>query len=83
MLRIQFDRERPEAVRSDGRPDALWEILLSLHVLQDPRAAAAHERWRRHVCDRLTAPMRHLAEFAPPTGYSPDFLTPLGGAADL
>ncbi|WP_052810069.1 ArsR/SmtB family transcription factor [Streptomonospora alba] len=76
MLRIRFDEQYPEAVHLAERPDALWEMLLSLHALQDPRAAPGHEPWRQRVCGRLTAPMRRLAEFAPPTGYSPDFLTP-------
>ncbi|MDA0567537.1 winged helix-turn-helix domain-containing protein [Streptomonospora sp. S1-112] len=78
MLRIHFDPARPEPVHSAARPDAMWEVLLSLHALQDPFADPGLDRWRARVRRDLTAPMRRLAALAPPEGYSPDFLTPLG-----
>ncbi|MBX9390312.1 hypothetical protein K5M73_19045, partial [Streptomonospora halotolerans] len=78
MLRIHFDPARPEPVHSAARPDAMWEVLLSLHTLQDPFADPGHDRWRARVRRDMTEPMRRLAALAPPEGYSPDFLTPLG-----
>ncbi|MFC3999738.1 ArsR/SmtB family transcription factor [Nocardiopsis sediminis] len=60
----------------------MWEVLLSLHLLQDPHPDRL-DGWRRRVGDLLTPQMRLLAEIAPPWGYSPDFLTPLPNAGSL
>ncbi|MFC4563215.1 ArsR/SmtB family transcription factor [Nocardiopsis mangrovi] len=82
MLRIHFTRQTPERLHIAREPDAMWETLLSLHLLQDPNPDPL-DGWRRRVGDLLTPRMRLLAEVAPPWGYSPDFLTPLAGPGSL
>ncbi|GAA3755313.1 ArsR/SmtB family transcription factor [Salinactinospora qingdaonensis] len=78
VLRIHFTPESPEEIHHADQPDAMWEILLSLHALQE-RADTGDSRWRARVAEGMTGPMRRLAHLTPPRGYSPDFLTPLSG----
>lgn len=68
-LRIHFSQDDLARISVAGAPDVMWEILLSLHMLQ---SKAAFEHWRHRVGDRG----RRLYHLAPPQGYSPDFLTP-------
>ncbi len=78
MLRIHFTTEDLARVRVAAGPEPLWEILLSLHMLQQRDGALVFGHWRqqqRGLDRRLTEP---LIELAPPRGYSPDFLTPTG-----
>ncbi|MEU5612733.1 DUF5937 family protein [Streptomyces sparsogenes] len=75
-LRIHFDSDDLVNIRFSNRPDPLWEILLSLHLLQSDEGEQLYGRWRQTVKKKLTKMDRHLLELAPPQGYSPDFLTP-------
>ncbi|MEV1174767.1 helix-turn-helix domain-containing protein [Nonomuraea sp. NPDC049784] len=62
--------------------DPLWDVLLSLHVLQEGRDLIYGEWWRR--TRQVKVPdIRLLLSLAPPQGYSPDFLTPGRGGAAL
>ncbi|HEY3511855.1 MAG TPA: winged helix-turn-helix domain-containing protein [Kribbella sp.] len=84
MLRIHFTPRDLTRVTVATRPAPLWEVLLSLHMLQHSEGRLIFEDWRRRV--RATvAPdqMRLLLELTPPKGYSPDFLTPAGSAPDF
>jgi DNA-binding transcriptional ArsR family regulator len=84
MLRIHFTPRDLTRVTVATRPAPLWEVLLSLHMLQHSEGRLIFEDWRRHV--RATvAPdqMRLLLELTPPRGYSPDFLTPSESASDF
>ncbi|PSK98378.1 ArsR family transcriptional regulator [Murinocardiopsis flavida] len=76
MLRFHFSDDRREPVASAPAPDPMWEVLLSLHLLLGAAGGTAYERWRAGVYARMTPGMWALASLAPPTGYSPDFLTP-------
>ncbi|MFC9688273.1 helix-turn-helix domain-containing protein [Kribbella sp. NPDC056951] len=63
---------------------AVWEVLLSLHMLQQSDGRAIFGGWRR----RTQAAVRpevldRLRRLAPPRGYSADFLTPSGEDEDF
>ena len=73
-LRIHFSSHDMNRVTIDDAPDPLWELLLSLHMLQSDDGPEVFGRWRDQV--RRTQPGRRLFRIAPPRGYSPDFLTP-------
>ncbi|WP_327637157.1 winged helix-turn-helix domain-containing protein [Kribbella sp. NBC_00482] len=84
MLRIHFTPRDLTRVTVATTPAPLWEVLLSLHMLQHSEGRLIFEDWRRHV--RATvAPdqMRLLLELTPSKGYSPDFLTPAEPAPDF
>lgn len=81
MLRIHFTSEDLQRVTVAGRSDPTWDLLLSLHVLQERTATLAFGQWRRRVRAELPKSVRLLFELAQPWGYSPDFLTPGRGDA--
>lgn len=88
MLRIHFTAEDVARVRIARRPDALWEVALSLHLLQSRAAALVFDPWRREVAHALRqagmAPTLRALSWLNPLGpYFPDFLTPVPGAAEL
>ncbi|WP_026414321.1 ArsR/SmtB family transcription factor [Actinomadura oligospora] len=76
MLRIHFTPEDLRRTRLAEGPEPLWEILLSLHKLTDGQGRPVFDGWRRRVRSRPSAWSRDLPLLAPPSGYSPDFLTP-------
>ncbi|MFF8373174.1 ArsR/SmtB family transcription factor [Streptomyces lydicus] len=82
-VRIHFSLEDLARTHIAERLDPLWEVLLSLHLLQNRDGAATFARWRRHTLPRLDEPARALLALAPPRGYSPDFLTPEASAHGL
>ncbi|MEO3756027.1 helix-turn-helix domain-containing protein [Streptomyces sp. B6B3] len=91
MLRIHFTGEDLVGTRVAPSADPLWEILLSLHVLQRPAGQRPNGPWRRQLNQRLLAanhaewiaPTRKLLPLAPVAGYNPDFLTPIQGLLGL
>ncbi|MEV7419371.1 winged helix-turn-helix domain-containing protein [Streptomyces sp. NPDC089919] len=76
MLRIHFTGVDLARVRMAGRPDALWETILSFHRLRDRRDARLFGEWRTETRTRLNGETRLLGALIPPRGYFPDFLTP-------
>ena len=88
MLRILFSSEDLARTRVAPAPDPVWELVLSLHLLQDGgRGAhagggvAAIGGWRRTIQEELRrdgrlARMQLLFRLNPPHNYFPDFLTP-------
>jgi DNA-binding transcriptional ArsR family regulator len=76
MLRIHFTSEDLRKVTITNAADPLWDVLLSLHTLQDGSASLRFAEWRRKTLAELLVEVRLLTELAPPLGYSPDFLTP-------
>ncbi|SRR5216683_331385 len=80
MLRIHFTTDDLGRVRIAGRPDPLWEILLSLHLVRQGDGELVFGQWRASVWERLDPTARLLFDLAPSRGYSPDFLTPTRGA---
>ncbi|SKC71168.1 helix-turn-helix domain-containing protein [Krasilnikoviella flava] len=94
MLTIDLSAEDLTRLRAPGRPDPMWDTVLSLHLLQNRQAALAFDPWRRQVRARfveagLTTTVAALAGLAPFASYFPDFLTPtpeagsgVGGGSD-
>jgi len=88
MMRIFFTGDDVARTRLAPAPDVLWEIALSLHALQNQRADLAFGSWRMGVSAELrlspiSPQLRLLLALCPPTGYFPDFLTPLAGTEGL
>lgn len=84
MLRIHFGSEDVARTTLRSEPDLLWELLLSLHMLQVGDGQVAFGSWRQRM--RRTLPrelLGPLTTLAPPIGYSPDFLTPATDATDV
>ncbi|MEV4312461.1 helix-turn-helix domain-containing protein [Actinocrispum sp. NPDC049592] len=80
MLRVHFTPEDLTRVRIRPEPLPLWEVLLSLHLLQTRHGDVVFGQWRRRARPALSD---ILTTLAPPKGYSPDFLTPAVDSADL
>lgn len=83
MLRVHFTSEDLARVRVRAEPDPLWEVLLSLHLLQTQQGAVEFGAWRGGARSAPLPFVRMLTTLARPKGYSPDFLTPPTDAADL
>lgn len=78
MLRIHFTAQDLARTTIAHEPDPLWEILLSLHMVQSGGGELTFGRWRRSVKASVNrADMLLLRELTPAMGYSPDFLTPV------
>jgi DNA-binding transcriptional ArsR family regulator len=81
MLKIIFSREDLLRTRVAPVADPVWELVLSLHLLQGRGRDPLLTAWRRTVARGLrtdTAAERYrlLLALNPPRGYFPDFLTP-------
>jgi DNA-binding transcriptional ArsR family regulator len=81
MLKIYFSREDVLRTRVAPTADPLWELVLSLHLLQARGGDPLLSQWRREVTDGLRRQgeidrLRLLFAVNPPRGYFPDFLTP-------
>jgi len=84
VLRIHFTADDLARVSIAAEPDPLWEVLLSLHMVQGGDGALMCGPWRRRTRDRFNgSDLRLLRDLAPPTGYSPDFLTPIDAGPAL
>lgn len=83
MLRIHFCADDLARTRIAPGPDVMWEIVLSLQLLQNREGAVVFDRWRRDVRDRLGPWLRPLITLAPHAAYFPDFLTPPEVSLDL
>ncbi len=84
MLRIHFTAEDLAHTTIATEPDLLWEVLLSLHMLQVRDAELVFGRWRRNARDGVgRTDLLLLRDLSPPMGYSPDFLTPAGGGPHI
>ncbi|NGN67046.1 winged helix-turn-helix transcriptional regulator [Streptomyces sp. A7024] len=79
MLRVHFTAEDLARVRVAARPDFLWEITNSMQTLQRRDGARVFGEWRRWARPRVADSGRLLSHLLPPSGYSPDFLTPTRG----
>jgi DNA-binding transcriptional ArsR family regulator len=83
MLRVHFTSDDLARVRVLDEPHPLWEVLLSLHLVQTQQGGVVFGDWRRGVLSATRPVVRMLATLARPRGYSPDFLTPPVDALDL
>ena len=81
MLRIFFSSEDIARTRVASAADPVWELILSLHLLQGRTHDPVMSGWRRDVYrslrrDTVSSQQRLLFALNPPRGYFPDFLTP-------
>ncbi|NYH45069.1 DNA-binding transcriptional ArsR family regulator [Micromonospora jinlongensis] len=81
MLKIHFSGEDILRTRLAPAADPIWELVLSLHVLQGRNRDPLTANWRRTVSQALrqdvaSEQLRLLFALNPPRGYFPDFLTP-------
>ncbi|WP_030486794.1 ArsR/SmtB family transcription factor [Micromonospora chokoriensis] len=81
MLKIHFSGEDVLRTRVAPAADPVWELVLSLHVLQGRTRDPLTANWRRSVArdlrqDSASEQLRLLFALNPPRGYFPDFLTP-------
>ncbi|MFI5841724.1 ArsR/SmtB family transcription factor [Catenuloplanes sp. NPDC051500] len=83
MLRVHFTAADLARTTIADQPDPLWEVLLSLHQTQTRDGQPTFGSWRRRAATAPRADLALLRELAPPTGYSPDFLTPGAAGDDL
>lgn len=88
MLRIFFSTEDIARTRVAPAPDPIWELVLSLHLLQGRTRDPSMVGWRRTVWRSLRGQgdnghFRLLFSLTPPRGYFPDFLTPYEGLQGL
>ncbi|MEV1332292.1 winged helix-turn-helix domain-containing protein [Micromonospora costi] len=87
MLKIYFSGEDVLRTRVAPAADPVWELILSLHLLQGRSRDPMMTTWRRSVArglrqENASDQFRLLFALNPPRGYFPDFLTPyasLGG----
>ncbi|MDZ5442074.1 winged helix-turn-helix domain-containing protein [Micromonospora sp. 4G57] len=88
MLKIFFTSEDILRTRVAPTADPVWELVLSLHLLQGRSRDPLLANWRRSVArtlrtDSATDRLRLLFALNPPRGYFPDFLTPYESRAGL
>jgi DNA-binding transcriptional ArsR family regulator len=83
VLRVHFTSDDLARVRVLGEPHPLWEVLLSLHLLQTQQGGVVFGGWRRGALAKPLPFVRMLTTLARPKGYSPDFLTPPVDEPDL
>ncbi|MGB2572454.1 ArsR/SmtB family transcription factor [Micromonospora citrea] len=81
MLTIHFSPEDILRTRMAPAADPVWELVLSLHLLQGRSSDPLMAHWRRGVArelrrDAASERLRLLFALNPPRGYFPDFLTP-------
>ncbi|NES15226.1 MULTISPECIES: helix-turn-helix domain-containing protein [Micromonospora] len=81
MLKIIFSSEDILRTRVAPAADPVWELVLSLHLLQGRGREPLLLEWRRAVARALRTEsdaeqFRLLFALNPPRGYFPDFLTP-------
>jgi DNA-binding transcriptional ArsR family regulator len=88
-LRIVFTREDLQRIRISDEPDPMWELVQSLHQLQErrpaPRFSAWHQQARARIAghDGARAMLGPLCTLVPPEGAFPDFLTPAPSLRDI
>ncbi|SBT52131.1 helix-turn-helix domain-containing protein [Micromonospora auratinigra] len=81
MLKVIFSSEDILRTRVAPAADPVWELVLSLHLLQGREREPLLLEWRRAVARALRTgadgeQFRLLFALNPPRGYFPDFLTP-------
>ncbi|WP_446218449.1 ArsR/SmtB family transcription factor [Micromonospora sp. IBHARD004] len=81
MLKILFTSEDILRTRVAPAADPVWELVLSLHLLQGRSRDPLLANWRRSLArtlrtDTAADRLRLLFALNPPRGYFPDFLTP-------
>ena len=88
VIRIYFTAADLGRVRLAGQTDEMWEIVLSLHMLQTRDLPLIFDGWRRRSGQAIrardiTEDVSGLTALNPASNYFPDFLTPVGYGGGL
>jgi DNA-binding transcriptional ArsR family regulator len=87
LLRVHFTSEDLGRLRLARSVDWMWEVVLSLHLLQSRELQLVFDSWRRHVAASLSPALVQCMAFLnavnPKASYFPDFLTPVNETGDL
>lgn len=89
VLRIVFTREDLQRLRISQEPDPLWELVQSLHHIQEGKPADPYQDWhrqaRRRIAghDRARALLGRLTTLVARQGNFPDFLTPVPSPPEI
>lgn len=76
VLRIHFTGADLARTRISREPDALWELMLSLHRLRRREETVVFGEWKKRTLVRVPAAVHRVTPLAPSRGYAVDFLTP-------
>ncbi|KID31855.1 hypothetical protein HQ32_00735 [Prauserella sp. Am3] len=88
-LRVVFTREDLQRVRFAERPDLMWELVQSLHQVQERVPEPRYATWHRDTHARIRrttnagSVLGPLCTLVPTTGTFPDFLTPTIDVPDI
>ncbi|WIY03843.1 helix-turn-helix domain-containing protein [Amycolatopsis mongoliensis] len=87
LLRIHFTSEDQGRVRLATSTDWMWEVVLSLHLLQPGEPDPVFDPWRRRLAVSLSPELKAAVDFLkvidPKASYFPDFLTPATETGDV
>jgi DNA-binding transcriptional ArsR family regulator len=87
LLRIHFTAEDQGRLRLATATDWMWEVVLSLHVLQSGEPDLAFTPWRRRLAEFRSPDLRAMVNFLnvinPNARYFPDFLTPVTATGEI
>lgn len=76
---VRFAFSATDLARTRFAVSPLWEVVASVRALRTAGPHSVHGRWRDRVAPRLAAAGLDrglLTDLVPPTGYTPDFITP-------
>jgi len=88
-LRIVFTREDLQHIRISAEPDPMWELVQSIHQLQERRPTPRYHEWHRQTRKRIAGHddarrvLGPLCTLVPHEGAFPDFLTPAPSPRDI
>jgi DNA-binding transcriptional ArsR family regulator len=80
---VRFAFSASDMARTRFAVSPLWEVVASVRAFQSAGPHSVHRRWRDGVAPRLSAAGLDrglLMDLVPPTGYTPDFITPPPGS---
>ena len=87
LLRIHFTAEDQGRLRLATATDWMWEVVLSLHLLQSGEPDLVFDPWRRRLAGFLSPELKVVVAFLnvinPKARYFPDFLTPVTGTGEI
>ncbi|WP_410618629.1 ArsR/SmtB family transcription factor [Amycolatopsis sp. cmx-8-4] len=87
LLRIHFTAEDQGRLRLATATDWMWEVVLSLHLLQSGEPDLVFDPWRRRLAEFRSPDWAAVVAFLnvinPSAHYFPDFLTPVTGTGEI
>lgn len=80
---LRFAFSASDVARTRFAVSPLWEVVASVRAYRNTAVRSVHRRWHAEVRPRLTAAGLDrglLMDLVPPSGYTPDFITPPPGS---